>query len=171
MRCLLLLALLAGPLTGAAAAQPAADVHLPPIEIGTAFSYDVHRDGTADLPGGPGAVILVDGNVNGHLAVAGQMSDSPRMRAAMAGARVSTGYFNEGPGGPGRFFLQVLAGAQEGPAGGRAVVLLGAGADVLVARRGLSLHWGLDYLFTSGAHTAFAGPRVSVGLVAGPRAK
>src|SRR5262249_52063873 len=109
MRSIFLLLLLAGSLAGSALAQPTPDVVAPPIEVGTAFSYDFQRDGTADLPGGPGAVVSLDGNVSDHLAIAGQWSTSPRMRAAMAGARLSTGFFSEGPS-TGRFFLQALAG-------------------------------------------------------------
>jgi len=170
MRHFLALVWLAAPLAGSAAAQSAADVHLPPIEIATAFSYDVQRDGTADLPGGPGMAVGVDGNVNDHFAIGTQLTQSPRMRTVMAGARVSTGFFREGPGGPGRFFADLLVGSRQGNAAGTgAAIQLGVGADVLVVRRGLSLHWALDYLFMPGEGHDFAGARVAVGIVAGPR--
>jgi hypothetical protein len=155
-----------------ASAQPAGDVRVPPIELTTAFSYDVQRAGTADLPGGPGTIVAVAGNLDPHVAIAAQISESPRMRTVMAGARLTTGFFREGRGGPGRFFAQWLAGSRRGgTAGDGAAFQAGIGADVIVVPRGLSLHWGLDYLFTPGARQDFAGARFCVGLVAGPHVK
>jgi hypothetical protein len=155
-----------------AAAQPADDLRVPPVELTAAFSYDLRRKDTGDLPGGPGILVAVDGNLDDHVALAAQLAGSSRMRTAMGGARLSTGFFREGRGGPGRFFAELLAGRREGGVAGHGTVLqLGAGADVIVVRRGVSLHWGLDYLFTPGAQHDFAGGRFSVGLVAGPRVK
>lgn len=172
MRHLFLFVFLLGPLAGDARAQPATDVHVPAIEIGTALSYDIQRNGTADLTGGAGAIVAVSGNVTDHLAIATQLGDSPRMRTAMAGGRVSTGFYRDGPGGPGRFFAEVLAGRHDRHgAGDGTVIQVGAGADVLVAPRGVSLHWAIDYLFIPDARTDFAGARVSVGFVVGPRRK
>jgi hypothetical protein len=170
MRHVFLLMLLAGPLAGSAAAQSAVDVDVPPLEVGAAFSYDLQRKGTADLRGGAGAIVSVDGNINPYVAVAAQIAESPRMRTVMAGGRVSTSFFREGAGGPGRFFADLLAGTRDGQAtGGGATVQLGVGADVLVVGRGLSLHWALDYLWAPGARHDFAGGRIAIGLVAGPR--
>lgn len=172
MRSLLLFVFLAGPFTGAAAAQSATDVHVPAIEFCSALSYDVRRDGTADQPGGAGAIVALVRNVNEHLALAAQLSGSPRVGAAMAGGRISTGFFREGAGLPGRFFAEALAGGGRGQVSGDGAVLqLGAGADALVVRRGVSLHWAIDYLFMPHARTDFAGARVSVGFVVGPRIK
>lgn len=155
-----------------APAQTAGGVRVPPIELTTAFSYDVQRKGTADLPGGPGTIVAVDGNLDEHVAIAAQFAESPRMRTAMAGARLSTAFFREGRGGPGRFFAQLLAGSRCGwTAGDGAAVQAGIGADVIVAPRGLSLHWALDYLFTPGERHDFAGARFAIGLVAGPHLK
>src|SRR5215510_1914660 len=105
MRALAFVLLLAGPLAGVASAQSAYDVKVPPIELGTAFSYDLQRDGTADLPGGAGVIVAVDGNLNDYVAIATELSESPRMRAVMAGGRLSSGFFREGRGLPGRFFI------------------------------------------------------------------
>jgi hypothetical protein len=172
MRSLWLLFLLAGPLAGSAAAQPANDVHVPPIEIATALTYDLQRDGTADLPGGPGAIVAVGANLNAYVAFVTQLADSPRMRTTLAGGRVSTGFYRDGPGGPGRFYAELLAGPRQSRfVGSGAAVQAGAGADALVVPRGLSLHLALDYLFTPGARHDFAGGRVSVGVVVGPRLK
>lgn len=155
---------------GPVLAQPTPDVHVPPVEITTSISFDLQRKGTADLPGGVGTVVGFDGNLNDHVAVATELSDSPRMRSVMAGARVSTGYYYDGPGGPARFFAEALAGAHQPPAGtSGATILLGGGADVLVVRRGVSLHWALDYLFFPDAPHDFAGGRFSIGIVVGPR--
>jgi hypothetical protein len=168
-RRLLLSAALATFRAGAAHAQPATDVAIPPVQIATAFSYDVQREGTPDLRGGPGALVAVDGNINQHVAVVTELAASPRMRTAMVGARLSTGFYRDGPGGPGRFFAEVLGGRRTGGvAGDGAAVQLGAGSDVLIVPRGVSLHLGLDYLFTPGARRDFAGARVSIGVVAGP---
>lgn len=151
------------------AAQPAADVHVPPFEIATAFSYDVQRAGTGDLPGGAGGIVAVDGNFDEHRSLTAQVSSSARMRAVMVGGRLSTGFFRDGAGGPGRFFAEFLAGPRQGGyAGGGAVVQVGFGADALVVPRGVSLHMALDYLFTPGAPRNFAGARVSIGLLVGP---
>jgi hypothetical protein len=162
--------LLACGLASPAFAQPGPGVHLPPIEINTSIACDVQREGTADLPGGAGAIVGVDGNLNDHVAIATELSASPRMRAAMAGGRLSTGFFTDGPGLPGRFFAQALAGVhwRQGDTGA-ATIQIGAGADVFLAPRGISLHWALDYLFIPGAPHEFAGPRVSAGIVVGPR--
>jgi hypothetical protein len=169
MRELAFVLLLAGPLTGVASAQSASDVHVPAIEIATAFSYDLQRDGTADLPGGAGAIVAVSGNLNDHVAIVTQLADSPRMQAMMAGGRVSTGFYREGPGGPGRFFAELLAGPRRGGVSGSgSAIQLGVGSDALIVPRGLSLHLALDYLFLPGARHDFAGGRVSVGLVVGP---
>jgi hypothetical protein len=169
---LLSLVTLAGPFAKTAAAQSSSDVVVPPIELGAAFSYDIQRHATADLPGGAGAIVSVDGNVNEHLAAAAQWSASPRMRAAMGGARLSTGFFSEGPGNTGRFFVQALAGPYWRPDAVRGAALqIGVGADALVVNRGLSLHWGLDYLFTPNERQDFAGARLSFGLVFGPHVK
>src|SRR6187399_1673217 len=102
--------LLACGLAGPAMAQSAPGVHVPPIEISTSMSFDFQRSGTADLPGGIGAVVGFDGNLNDHVAIATEMSGSPRMRAALAGARLSTGFYEDGPGLPGRFFAEGLVG-------------------------------------------------------------
>lgn len=170
MRSFFFAVFLAAPLAGSAAAQPATDVYLPPIEIAAAFSYDIQRVATADLPGGTGTIVAVDGNLDDHLAIATQVSTSPRMRAAMAGGRLSTGYFREGSGVPGRFTLHALTGVYDRPSGAAgAVIQLGAGTDLLVIRQGVSLHWALDYLLTPAARTDFAGARISAGIVIGPR--
>ena len=162
--------LLACGLASPALAQPGPDVQLPPIEISTSIAYDIQRDGTADLPGGAGAIVGIDRNLNDHVAIATEVSASPRMRAAMAGGRLSTGFFTEGPGLPGRFFAQALAGVhrRQGETDA-ATIQIGAGADVFLVPRGISLHWALDYLFIPGASHEFAGPRVSAGIVVGPR--
>lgn len=170
MRHTFLLIFLGGLFAGSASAQSADDVHVTPFEIGTAISYDLQRRGTADQPGGAGIVVSADGNVNPYVAVAAQIAESPRMRTVLAGGRVSTGFFREGAGGPGRFFAELLAGSSHGQATGEGTaVQLGGGADVLVVRRGLSLHWALDSLFTPGARHDFAGARISIGVVVGPR--
>ena len=172
MRRLFLLLLLIAPCAHPATAQPAPDVDVPPVEIAAAFSYDLQRQGTADLPGGPGPVVAVAGNLNNHVALVTQLAGSSRMRTAMAGGRLSTAFYRDGPGGPGRFFAELLAGSRHaGFAGSGTAVQLGAGADALVVPRGLSLHLALDCLFTPGAPHDFAGGRVSIGLVAGPRVK
>jgi hypothetical protein len=172
MRQLVLSTLLLGSLASSAAGQSAADVHVPPIEMATSFTYDLHRDGTADLPGGLGAMVTVAANINPYVAILTQASGSPRMDTVMAGARVGTGFYRDGAGGPGRFFAALLAGPRHGGvAGSGAVIQLGAGADALIVPRGLSLHLALDYLFTPGARHDFAGGRVSIGVVAGPRRK
>ena len=94
------------------------------------------------------------------------------MRSVMAGARLSTGFFREGRGGPGRFFAQLLAGSRHGGvAGSGAALQAGVGADVIVVPRGLSLRWALDYLFTPGERHHVVGSRFAVGLVVGPRVK
>jgi hypothetical protein len=155
-----------------AAAQSPGDVRVPPLELTTAFSYDLQRHGTADLPGGPGALVAVDGNLDDHVAVAAQAAGSSRLRTVMAGARFSTAFFHEGRGGPGRVFAQLLAGSRHGGVTGSGAALqAGVGADVIVERRGLSLHWALDYLFTPGEPHDFAGGRFSVGLVVGPHVR
>jgi hypothetical protein len=157
-------------IASSALAQPSPDVRLSPIEISTSILYDIQRDGTADLPGGAGAIVGVDGNLNDHAAIAAELSASPRMRAAMAGARMSTGFLTEGPGLPGRFFAQALAGVHRGPGERRgASIQIGVGADVFLVPRGISFHWALDYLFVPGAAHDFAGPRISAGIVVGPR--
>ena len=159
-----------GPLAGPASAQPAAGVQIPPIEIATAFSYDLQRRGTSDLPGGAGVVVAVDGNLNDYVAIATELSESPRMRSAMVGGRLSTGYFQEGRGFPGRFFIEALGGVHEGSVDtGRATFQIGGGADVILVPRGVSLHWALDYEFMPSAPHEFAGGRFSVGIVVGPR--
>jgi len=155
-------------------AQSAADVHLPPITIGTAISYDLARKGTADVPGGAGALVTLDGNVNRYVAVVAEMAGSPRMRSIMAGGRLSTPYFREGaePRPSGRFFVDALAGRTSGGlVAPGAVVQVGVGADILVVPRGLALRWALDYLFMPSARHDFAGGRFSVGIVVGPRVK
>ena len=116
--------------------------------------------------------MAVDGNLNDHVAIATELSDSPRMRAVMVGARLSSGFFREGSGPPGRFFIEALGGVHDSPANtGRATFQIGAGADLILVPRGVSLHWALDYLFTPAARHGFAGARVSIGLVAGPHMK
>jgi len=162
----LLLCGLASP----ALAQSARDVQLPPMEISTSIAYDIQRAGTSDLPGGAGAIVGVDGNLSDHVAIATELSASPRMHAAMAGGRLSTGFFTEGPGLPGRFFAQALAGVhrRQGETDA-ATIQIGVGADVFIVPRGISFHWALDYVFIPGAPHDFAGPRVSAGLVIGPR--
>lgn len=170
MRQLVFALFLLGPLAGIASAQPAADVRIPPFEVSTAFSYDLQRQGTADLPGGAGAVVAVDGNLTDYVAIATEVAQSPRMRAVLAGGRLSTGYFREGRGFPGRFFITALGGVHEGAVNtGRATFQIGGGADVIVVPRGVSLHWALDYQFMPGAAHEFVGGRFSVGIVVGPR--
>src|SRR3954469_24580702 len=109
---LLLIVTASGSLASAASAQSAEDVHLPPITVGTAVSYDLARRGTSDVPGGAGAIVTIDGNVNRRVAIVTELAGSPRMRSIMAGGRFSTPYFREGaePRIPGRFFAETLAG-------------------------------------------------------------
>jgi len=169
---LLLIVTASGSLARAAHAQTADDVRLPPITVGTAASFDLARKGASDVPGGAGAILTFDGNVNRCVAVVTELAGSPRMRSIMVGGRVSTPYFREGaaPRIPGRFFAETLAGRNSGglaPPG--AVVQVGVGADLLVVPRGLALRWALDYLFSPSARHDFNGARFSIGIVVGPR--
>jgi hypothetical protein len=141
-------------------------VSLPPVEVGAAFSYGIHGKEQAAADRGAGGIVSVSGNLNDHFAVTTEFAASPRMTSIAAGPRVSTGFYRDGGGNiPGRFFATALIGRAVPPG---TVIQVGAGADVLVVRRGLSLHWALDYLFTPGSRDDRSGRRVSVGLVVGP---
>jgi hypothetical protein len=156
--------------SGTGFAQPALDVVVPPVEIGAAFSYDVQRPHTADTPGGAGALVSVDGNLTEHCSIVAELSDAARTRAVLAGARLTTGFYRDGGTRiPGRFFVEGLAGRNTGgSAASGGLLQAGAGADLLVTR-GAALRVALDYLFTPGAPRDFAGGRVLVGVVLGPR--
>jgi hypothetical protein len=146
-----------------AAAQTTRDVHVPPVEFGAGVTVD-HKTG--------GAVFAVSGNVRNTLAVTAEAGKSVYSASALAGARISTGFFYDGaPPMPGRFFAQLLVGAQvRNGMSGEAVVKPGAGADVIVApSRGVALHWSIDYRIVPGAPPGVSGPRLVVGLVFGPR--
>ena len=170
MRAFTLLILLAGPLAGVASAQPTGDVSLPPIEIGAAFSHDIRDNGQWPADGGAGAIVGVNGNLSKFVAIAGEIADSRRMRSVAAGPRVSTGFFTEARS-TGRFFAEALVGHYDSGGMAGTLVQAGVGADVIVAARGLSLHWALDYLRTPESRRDLSGARFSVGLVVGPRIK
>ena len=155
MRLLACFLLCTGPLAATAFAQPASDISLTPVEIAAAFSYDIRGKEQPAADRGAGGLVSVSGNLSDHFAVTAEFAASPRLTSIAAGPRVSTGFYRDG------------GGASPGTA-----IQLGAGADVLVVRRGLSLHWALDYLFTPGSRRDLSGARFSAGIVVGPhRAK
>ena len=210
------LAVLVVGLPGASVAwaQPARDVRLSPVEVGVGLTINaIFADvnalpncQTLSLPcthnrsgssGGFGAALSVAGNLNEHLAVAGDFNvfgagwDSPqsvlarrsevdRVRSALVGVRVSTGFFYPGNHDPtpGRFFAEALAGGQ----GSDAVPLrpswvVGAGADVILHRHdpaagptlAPALRMALDYQLTPGSGRNLSGWRAVFGVVFGAR--
>jgi len=171
MRLLACLLFCTGSFAATAVAQPARDITLTPVEIAAAFSYDIRGDQPSATDRGAGGIVSVSGNVNDHVAVTAEFAASSRMTSIAAGPRVSTGFYRDGAGNiPGRFFATALIGRHGGSGGAPpgTAIQVGAGADVLVVRRGLSLHWALDYLFTPGSRDDLSGARVSVGIVVGP---
>jgi len=165
---LLALVLLLGPLAGTAAAQPAADVTLPSIELSTSLSFDFPRADASSTGTLAGGVLGVHRNLGGHLAVTAEVAGTAHHVTVMAGPRVSTGFYRDGGAIPGRFFLEALAGIEQRPDGRSGAMLVGGGADVLLGPPGISLHWALDYLFRPGDSAQYAGGRFAVGLVLGP---
>lgn len=145
---------------------------------------------------GAGLTGAVAANITRTLAIAGDVSafstawtqrDSPLASSTRrtivtsfaAGPRVSTGFFDPGTGDrePGRFFAQLLAGAEVdrmGPA--RPVVVVGAGTDVLFPHRSSpgahapGLRLAFDYRRVGGGGRNFSGWRLVAGLLLGPRA-
>ncbi len=155
---------------------------------------------THDRPGGSGgfgAALSVSGNLSEHVAVAGDFNlfgaewDSPhsvlarrsevdRVRSALVGVKLGTGFFYPGNHDPtpGRFFGQVLVGGQ----GSDAVPLrpswiIGAGADVIIHRHDSTagptlapaLRMALDYQLTPGSGRNLSGWRAVFGVVFGPK--
>lgn len=149
---------------------------------------------------GFGGNATVARNLTPHLAIAGDLSvfadhwierESPLttrrkvsyVSSIAAGPRCSTGFFDPGNGdrSPGRFFAQVLVGAESSHVvAARPLVILGAGADVLFPRqasggmgppsRAPGLRLALDYRLTPGAGRNFSGWRFVAAIVIGPRA-
>jgi len=152
-----------------------------------------------DKVSGFGGSATVARNLTPRVAIAGDVSafadhwaerESPlitRRRVAYvsaiaAGPRWSTGFFDPGNGdrSPGRFFAQVLVGAESGHVVAvRPLLILGAGADVLFPRqasgkmgppaRAPGLRLGLDYRLTPGSGRNFSGWRFVAAIVIGPR--
>ena len=170
MRLLACLLFCTGPFAATAVAQPPRDITLTPVEIAAAFSYDIRGKEPSAADRGAGGIVSVSGNLSDHVALTAEFAVSPRMTSIAAGPRVSTGFYRDGGGDiPGRFFATALLGRHDGGGGPPGTAIqLGAGADVLVVRRGLSLHWALDYLFTPGSRDDLSGARLSIGLVVGP---
>jgi hypothetical protein len=151
--------------------------------------------------GGFGLGLSVARPVNGNLAIVSDLSafendwSSPdsmrnhmsartRVTSIVIGPRVSTDFFYAGRDPqPGRFFGQVLLGAEMSNEGTlRPSVIVGGGTDVLMARgasRGvapgppvdLTLRMALDYRLSPGAGRNFSGWRFTLGFVFGPHLK
>jgi hypothetical protein len=174
-RALLCVVVSSGPLAAPAIAQPGEDARTTPIEIGVSASYDVRRNGTADVPGGAGSIVAAAVNVDRHGTIVTEVAHSPRAHSVMVGVRARTGFSREsGTGLPTRLFGEALVGRNAGGAAAAgAAMQLGAGADLIVVPRGLALRVAVHYLFTQVTFTRsepqnFAGTRVSVGFVVGP---
>jgi hypothetical protein len=139
------------------------------VELGTSVSLDLHGSSptTKVVPGG---VLAVNGTLAPLVAVTTEVGATSHHVTAMAGPRLTTGFFREA-GSTGRFFLEALAGIEHrrGSGADGAAMLAGAGADVLIGPPGVSLHWALDYMFQPGALPHYTGGRFTVGLVFGPR--
>lgn len=169
MRHLILFGLFIAAPARFAAAQSDPGVSVPPIELGTSFSLDLHGSSSTTnvIPGG---VLAVNGNLARHLAVTTEVGGTSHHVTAMAGPRLTTGFFREA-GSTGRFFLEALAGVEHRRNSGvnAAAMLVGAGADVLIGPPGVSLHWALDYMFQPRGLPHYTGGRFTVGLVLGPR--
>jgi len=111
----------------------------------------------------------------------GRLSAASTVKSLFVGPRFSTKFYypgNRDPS-PGRFFGQVLVGAEgSGDVPLRPAVLLGAGTDVLIPRRAgprpsidLAIRLALDYLLAPGAGRNVSGWRFVFGLVLGPHLK
>src|SRR5215471_16181346 len=128
-----------------AAAQPEPPIHVPPVEVVAGVAIE-HKSA--------GALAAISGNLTRNTGVVSEVGTSPDGVSLVAGARVSTAFYYDGkPPIPGRFFAQIMAGRQSGnSATSGSIVQPGAGADVmLIPRRGLGLHWSIDYRFMPGA--------------------
>jgi len=145
-----------------AAAQPAPPIHVPPVELFAGLAVE-HKSA--------GATAGINGNLTRNIAVLSEVGTSPEGVSVLAGARVGTAFYYDGkPPFPGRFFAQIMAGRQRGKSDtAGSIVQPGAGADViLIPRRGVSLHWSIDYRYMPGAPPDRSGARFVVGLLLGP---
>jgi hypothetical protein len=108
-------------------------------------------------------------------------SEMTRVTSVVLGPRISTDFFYAGHDPePGRFFGQLLLGAQASGGGTiRPTVLVGGGTDVLIPGghpRGtaagplvdMTMRMALDYRLTPGAGRNFSGWRFTLGFVLGP---
>ena len=165
--------LLMAVLTAPADAQPAS-VQVPPLEFGVGVSFDGLARDDAGRRGRIGATLSVARNVSEQFALGAEVGTpvvrggSGRLTSIVAGPRVSTGFYSDDGGrSVGRFFAELMAGTE---IGGGALVIAGVGADALVApRRGVALHWSIDYRRAPASRPDLAGGRVVLGLVFGPR--
>jgi hypothetical protein len=152
--------------------------------------------------GGFGAAVSVTRNVTDRFAITSDFSryangwdswDSLRanrravnhVTSMLVGPKVSTGFYYPGNGDrePGRFFGQILAGAQASDvAPVRPAFLIGGGVDFIVphgSSRGvapgptvdLTFRMAIDYCITPGAGRNLSGYRFVFGMVFGPRFK
>lgn len=163
------------------------DVNAAPHCVALSFPCTHER---ASKVSGVGVDVSIAANLTSQLALAGDVGtfttgwDAPavlqanrqstRVTSLAGGARVSTGFFDDGSGDriPGRFFGQVLVGLEtSGVVPVRPMVLVGAGSDVLIpsGRRGVGVHLGIDYRVTPGSGRNFSGWRFILGTVFGPR--
>lgn len=123
---------------------------------------------------GPGASVVLDGNVSPHFAIATSIETRPEAGiAALVGGQLSTGYFygNNRDPVPGRFFGKLLAGVlRTGANGAHACGQLDVGADILLARSGaVAFRWEVGYDITPGDEPHAASGRAAFGLVFGRR--
>jgi hypothetical protein len=163
----------------AAMAQPAADVRLPPIEVGVSVSFDkLRNDGPAGKLGGFGEALTVARDFGQQLALAGEITsssvrDDPGTRAIAfaAGPRIGTGFVRDSDS-VGRFYAQFLAGVQRQRDRIVPTAFAGAGADVLLDEtRGIGLHWSLEYRMVPTREPNLSGVRIAIGLMFGPHVR
>jgi hypothetical protein len=167
----LLLAIFATP----ASAQMADDVQVPHLEVSAAKPiYQAALNGAHwTISGGD---VSLTRNITGRAGVELHALRTIGTTWLWIGPRLNTGFFygSERDPVPGRFFVEAAAGASVAGRDGRAraALLLGAGADLMIApRHGVSLRWELI------GHTRSSDPvdssrgQLVVGLLFGPRVK
>lgn len=123
---------------------------------------------------GPGAAVVLDGNVSPRFAIATSIETRPDAGvAALVGCQLSTGYFygNNRDPVPGRFFGTLLAGVSRRSANAaHAIGQFDVGADILLSRSGgLAFRWEIGYEITAGDEPHAAYGRAAFGLVFGRR--
>jgi hypothetical protein len=175
LRDVLFVLVLIGSAAGPAAAQMAPDVHLPRVDLGvTQLIYRYENASGQERWSPAGLAVSVTRNVTDRVGLGFQAARTARALSALAGPRLNSGFFygSERDPIPGRFFLELLAGAAVRGVDGatRPAVQTGAGVDLLIApSHGVSLRWELAYHTASGDPADRSNYRFMIGVLFGPR--